>query len=138
MNISAKIIAVTMLYTPPNISGATRSKVLLHDAPNKNSTINPIKGIYLFLASLLKFLNINIAQRTIKPPIMISSLTYILVWPNKYECIPTSFGKIQKYVDNTIAMIVLDKLYDSGEYKPLTESEKATANLLVFSDRLPQ
>lgn len=48
------------------------------------------------------------------------------------------FEFVKWYVDNTIAMIVLDKLYDSGEYKPLTESEKATANLLVFSDRLPQ
>lgn len=45
---------------------------------------------------------------------------------------------VKWYVDNTVAMIVLDKLYDSGEYKPLTQSEKATANLLVFSDRLPQ
>lgn len=48
------------------------------------------------------------------------------------------FEFVKWYVDNTIAMIVLDKLYDFGEYKPLTESEKATANLLVFSDRLPQ
>ena len=48
------------------------------------------------------------------------------------------FEFVKWYVHNTIAMIVLDKLYDSGEYKPLTESEKATANLLVFSDRLPQ
>jgi RNA polymerase sigma factor (sigma-70 family) len=48
------------------------------------------------------------------------------------------FEFVKWYVDNTIAMIVLDKLYDSGEYKPLTESEKATANLLVFSDKLPQ
>ena len=47
------------------------------------------------------------------------------------------FEFVKWYVDNTIAMIVLDKLYDSGEYKPLTQSEKATANLLVFSDRLP-
>ena len=48
------------------------------------------------------------------------------------------FEFVKWYVDNAIAMIVLDKLYDSGEYKPLTESEKATANLLVFSDKLPQ
>ncbi|SHI79925.1 RNA polymerase sigma factor, sigma-70 family [Butyrivibrio fibrisolvens DSM 3071] len=48
------------------------------------------------------------------------------------------FEFVKWYVDNTIAMIVLDKLYDSGEYKPLTQSEKATVNLLVFSDRLPQ
>ncbi len=48
------------------------------------------------------------------------------------------FEFVKWYVDNTIAMIVLDKLYDSGEYKPLTQTEKATANLLVFSDKLPQ
>ena len=48
------------------------------------------------------------------------------------------FEFVKWYVDNTVAMIVLDKLYDSGEYKPLTQSEKATANLIVFSDRLPQ
>ncbi|MBQ7429440.1 MAG: sigma-70 family RNA polymerase sigma factor [Butyrivibrio sp.] len=48
------------------------------------------------------------------------------------------FEFVKWYVDNTVAMIVLDKLYDSGEYKPLTQSEKATANLIVFSDKLPQ
>jgi RNA polymerase sigma factor (sigma-70 family) len=48
------------------------------------------------------------------------------------------FEFVKWYVDNTVAMLVLDKLYDSGEYKPLTQSEKATANLIVFSDRLPQ
>jgi hypothetical protein len=48
------------------------------------------------------------------------------------------FEFVSWYVHNAVAMMVLDKLYDSGEYKPLSETEKAAANLLVFSDRLPQ
>ena len=31
----------------------------------------------------------------------------------------------------------VDELYDSGVFKPLTEEERVTSQLLVFSDRLP-
>ena len=41
-------------------------------------------------------------------------------------------------VGSTVAMMVLDELYDSGTFRPLTEDEKVTANLLMFADKLPE
>ena len=41
-------------------------------------------------------------------------------------------------VGSTVAMMVLDELYSSGTFRPLTEQEKITANLLMFADRLPE
>ena len=35
------------------------------------------------------------------------------------------------------ALMVLDELYDNGVFKALTEEERVTSQLLVFSDRLP-
>lgn len=31
----------------------------------------------------------------------------------------------------------MDKLYEDGTFKPLTEEERVTANLIMFSDCLP-
>ena len=41
-------------------------------------------------------------------------------------------------VGSTVAMMVLDELYDSRTFRPLTEDEKVTANLLMFADKLPE
>ncbi len=41
-------------------------------------------------------------------------------------------------IGSTVAMMVLDQLYDSGVFRPLTKEEKVTANLLMFADRLPE
>lgn len=41
------------------------------------------------------------------------------------------------FISNPVAMMVLDILYENGTFKPLTEQEKITANLLMFCDRLP-
>jgi len=38
---------------------------------------------------------------------------------------------------NTVAMMALDILYGNGTFKELTENEKVTANLVMFSDTLP-
>lgn len=37
-----------------------------------------------------------------------------------------------------VAVMVLDILYGNGTFKPLTENEKVTSTLLMFSDILPQ
>lgn len=42
------------------------------------------------------------------------------------------------FVGNTVALMVLDILYQDGVFQPLTENEKVTTNLLMFSDTLPQ
>lgn len=38
----------------------------------------------------------------------------------------------------SIAIIVLNKLYENGTFKPLTENEKVTSQLIMFSDKLPE
>lgn len=42
------------------------------------------------------------------------------------------------FIGNRVAVMVLDILYGNGTFKALTEEEKVTANLLVFSDALPK
>lgn len=44
---------------------------------------------------------------------------------------------VQQFIGNQVAMMVLDLLYEKGIFKPLTENEKVSANLMMFSDRLP-
>lgn len=45
---------------------------------------------------------------------------------------------VQQFIGNMGAMMVMDILYANGTFKPLTEQEKVTAQLLMFCDRLPQ
>ncbi len=42
------------------------------------------------------------------------------------------------FIGNRVAVMVMDILYGNGTFKPLTDEEKVTANLLVFSDVLPK
>lgn len=41
-------------------------------------------------------------------------------------------------VDATVALMVMDILYGNGTFRPLTEQEKVTSNLIMFTDMLPQ
>ena len=43
-----------------------------------------------------------------------------------------------EFIDRTTAMMVLDVLYSDGTFKPLTDKERITANLIMFSDVLPE
>lgn len=45
---------------------------------------------------------------------------------------------VRFFISHDVAMMVMDILYDEKRFKPLTESEKVTANLLMFSDSLPK
>ncbi|MDD6095491.1 MAG: sigma factor-like helix-turn-helix DNA-binding protein, partial [Clostridia bacterium] len=47
-------------------------------------------------------------------------------------------GEINNFIGTTAAIMVADMLYENGTFKPLTENEKITANLIVFSDKLPE
>lgn len=51
------------------------------------------------------------------------------------DLIISSVGEL---VDNTVAVMVLDILYSDGTFKPLTEAERTAANLIMFSDTLPE
>lgn len=41
------------------------------------------------------------------------------------------------FITPSEALMAVDELYDNGVFKPLTEEERITSQLLVFSDRLP-
>jgi len=41
------------------------------------------------------------------------------------------------FIDNTVAIMVMDILYGNGTFKELTERERITSNLLMFCDVLP-
>lgn len=40
-------------------------------------------------------------------------------------------------VSNEVALMVMDILYENATFRPLTENEKVTSNLIMFSDILP-
>ncbi len=42
------------------------------------------------------------------------------------------------FISNTVAIMVMDILYSNGTFKPLTENEKVTSQLIMFSDVLPK
>lgn len=42
------------------------------------------------------------------------------------------------FVGNTVAIMVMDILYGNGTFKSLTENEKVTSQLIMFSDVLPK
>lgn len=44
---------------------------------------------------------------------------------------------VNGFVGTTVALMVIDKLYENGTFKPLSENEKVTVNLLMFSDIIP-
>ena len=44
---------------------------------------------------------------------------------------------VSGFIGSTVAQMVTDILYGNGTFQPLTENEKVTANLLMFSDVLP-
>lgn len=41
------------------------------------------------------------------------------------------------FVSNSVAVMVMDILYKNGTFKPLTENERVTSDLIMFCDRLP-
>ena len=45
---------------------------------------------------------------------------------------------MQQFIGNRVALMVMNELYESGTFRPLTKQEKVTANLLMFSDTLPE
>ena len=45
--------------------------------------------------------------------------------------------KTAAYISNTAAVMTMEYLYTRGIFRPLTEREMVTSNLLMFSDVLP-
>lgn len=44
---------------------------------------------------------------------------------------------VRNFIGSQVAMMVMDKLYDNGTFKPLTEQERVSSQLLMFCDMLP-
>ena len=42
------------------------------------------------------------------------------------------------FIDHSTAVMALEMLYENGTFKPLTPQERITANLIMFSDVLPE
>ncbi len=45
--------------------------------------------------------------------------------------------EVSSFISSTVAMMVLDILYENGTFKPMSEQDKVSADLLMFCDRLP-
>lgn len=58
-------------------------------------------------------------------------------YPPQMQDLVINWG-VGSFIGNEVALMVLDILYGDGTFKPLTESEKVTSTLLMFSDILPQ
>ncbi len=57
-------------------------------------------------------------------------------YPPQMQDLIISWG-VGHFIGNTVAVMVMDVLYNNGTFKPLTENEKGTSNLIMFSDILP-
>ena len=45
---------------------------------------------------------------------------------------------VSGFIGTEVAMMAMDILYQNGIFKPLTEREKITVDLIMFSDILPE
>ena len=48
------------------------------------------------------------------------------------------FYNVECFPENEVALMVMDILYGNGTFKPLTEEEKITSQLIMFSDVIPE
>jgi len=46
-------------------------------------------------------------------------------------------SEVGGFVSGTVALMVMDILYGNGTFRPLTEQERVTSNLIMFCDTLP-
>ena len=47
-------------------------------------------------------------------------------------------SEVSDFIGRTVALMVTDILYQNGTFKPLTDNEKVTSNLIMFSDIIPE
>ena len=58
-------------------------------------------------------------------------------YPPQMQDLIVYYG-VNNFLGEKIALMVLDILYSNGTFKPLTEEEKITSQLIMFSDILPE
>ena len=57
-------------------------------------------------------------------------------YPPQMQNLVVSNG-VENFISGYVAVMTADILYSDGTFKPLTENEKITSNLIMFSDILP-
>ena len=57
-------------------------------------------------------------------------------YPPQMQDLVVSWG-VEGFINGDVALMVMDILYRDGTFRPLTENEKITADLIMFSDILP-
>ena len=58
-------------------------------------------------------------------------------YPPQIQDLIVYYG-VNNFICNKTALMVMDILYSNGTFKPLTEEEKITSQLIMFSDILPE
>ncbi len=58
-------------------------------------------------------------------------------YPPQMQDLIVDWG-VRGFIGSEVALMVMDILYSNGTFKPLTEQEKVTSNLIMFSDVLPE
>lgn len=58
-------------------------------------------------------------------------------YPKQIQDLIVYYG-VNNFISNMTALMVLDILYSNATFKPLTEEEKITSQLIMFSDILPE
>jgi len=66
-----------------------------------------------------------------------SSMIKAKNYPSQMQDLIVSRG-VSGFIGTEVAMMVMDILYQNGTFKPLTDREKITADLIMFSDILPE
>ena len=58
-------------------------------------------------------------------------------YPPHMQDLIISLG-VNDFIGSVVSLMVRDILYGNGTFKPLTENERVSANLLMFTDKLPE
>ena len=87
------------------------------------------------------FARIPALNDEIKESFADKALEYIMLsarqYPPQMQDLIIARG-VRGFIGSITALMVMDILYGEGVLKPLTEEERVTANLLMFSDMLPE
>lgn len=93
-----------------------------------NSTVAALAEQFPDLDEAVKahFYDFALEQATLEARAYPPQMQDLIVW-----------DRVRSFIGSTVAMMVLDILYENGTFRPLNEQEKVSANLLMFCDRLP-
>ena len=77
---------------------------------------------------------------TVKERFAHTALEYAMLeaknYPPQMQDLVIDWG-VGGFIGAVVALMVMDILYGDGTLRPLTENEKVTSNLIMFSDRIP-